>query len=87
MGSEPCLFEAVCRKAMLTRGSVVTIRTKPFGITGYKSRTFLIFLEELGCRRIKASRAYKMVCPKEVLDKLCQGFYYFYTRLKELGFY
>jgi len=82
-----CLFEALCRKAMATKGGTVTVRTKPFGLTGHTARALIMYLSELGCMRIRAGRAYKMVCPKEVLDKLCQGFMHFFTRLKELGLY
>jgi hypothetical protein len=87
MRPERCFFEALCRKVMATKGSTVTVRSKPFGITGHRSKALLIFLEELGCWRIRESRAYKMVCPKEALDRLCQGFIKFFTRLRELGLY
>jgi hypothetical protein len=87
MRAEPCYFESLCRKVMATKGSTVTVRTKSFGMTGHRSKVLLAFLEELGCWRIRESRAYKMVCPKAVMDELCQGFARFFTRLKQLGLY
>jgi hypothetical protein len=62
MRDKPCIFESLCRKAMATRGGTVTIRTKSFGLTGHMARALLTWLSELGCFRIRAGRAYKMVC-------------------------
>jgi hypothetical protein len=87
MRENRCIFEALCRKAMATKGGTVTIRTKSFGLTGHTARALITYLSELGCRRLKMSRAYKMVCPKSVLDNLCQNYAKFFTRLKELGLY
>jgi hypothetical protein len=72
---------------MITRGSTVTIRARSFGFTGHRARALITYLAEVGCWRLRAGRAYKMVCPKEVLDRLCQGYFHFVKRLKELGLY
>lgn len=82
-----CYFESLCRKAMSTKGGLVTIRTKSFGLTGYTARALIAYLSEIGCRRLRAGRAYKMICPKAVLDNLCQAYVQFFKRLKELGLY
>jgi hypothetical protein len=87
MRRDPCIFEAICRKAMSTKGSTVTVRSKPFGFTGHKAKAFLAFLAELGCVRIRASRATKMVCPKEVLDRICQGYINLVKTFKKFGVY
>jgi hypothetical protein len=87
MREGPCIFEAICRKALATRGAAVTIRSKALGLTGHRARALLTFLHELGCQGRRASRATKMICPKEVIDKLCRGFYQFYIKLRDLGLY
>jgi len=87
MRDNRCIFEALCRKVMTTKGGTVTIRAKAFGLTGHTARALIAYLSELGCRRFRTSRAYKMICPKPVLDNLCQTYAHFYTRLKELGLY
>jgi hypothetical protein len=87
MRRDPCIFEAICKKAMAVKGSTVTIRTKPLGLTGHRARALITYLSELGCLKYRAGRASKMVCPKEVVDKICWGFKHFYVRLKELGLF
>jgi hypothetical protein len=72
---------------MATKGGTVTVRTKAFGLTGHTARALIKYLSELGCRRLRVSRAYKLICPKPVLDKLCQAYAEFFIRLKELGLY
>jgi hypothetical protein len=87
MNRDRCIFEAICRRAIYTKGGTVTIRAKSFGLTGHTARALITYLSELGCRRHRMGRAYKMICPKEVLDKLCQTYVQFFVRLKELGLY
>ncbi len=87
MREGPCVFEAICRRAMAAKGSTVTLRSKPFGWTGHRAKALLTFLDGLGCVRIRSSRAYKMVCPKEALDRICLGYYQFVEVLKRFGVY
>jgi hypothetical protein len=72
---------------MATKGGTVTVRAKAFGLTGHTAKALITYLSELGCMRIRAGRAYKMVCPKPLLDKLCQAYAEFFSKLKELGLY